>query len=169
MKLHMWLNHCKNVEVSTSALGAVSGTGELHVVLGTESGCNSLRPPAVQQPTDLHPVPVERLDDVSKARGITRVDFIKLDVEGAELSVLQGARELLTRSPRPVILAEVQDIRTRPWDYRASEIIHYLADKGYKWFSLSAEGALAPLDVQTEAFDGNFVACPEECVALLDH
>ena len=169
LKLHLWLNRCKNVELSTSALGAVAGTGKLHVVLGTESGCNSLRPPEVSQPTGLLHVPVQRLDDVLKARGISHVDFIKLDVEGAELSVLQGAQRLLESAPRPVILAEVQDIRTQPWSYRASEIIRYLADKGYKWFSLSAEGALAPLDIRAETFDGNFAACPADSKPPLDH
>ena len=59
LKLHLWLNRCKNVEVSASALGASAGTGELHVVLGSESGCNSLRAPAVSQPTGQVFVPVE--------------------------------------------------------------------------------------------------------------
>jgi len=167
LKLHLWLNHCKNVELSTSALGAVTGTGKLHVVLRTESGCNSLRPPDVSQPIGVLAVPVERLNDVLKARGVTQVDFIKLDVEGGELSVLQGAQRLLESAPRPVILAEVQDIRTQPWGYRASEIIRFLSARGYKWFSLTTEGAAAPLDVQAETFDGNFVACPEESESLL--
>jgi hypothetical protein len=97
------------------------------------------------------------------------VDFIKLDVEGGELAVLQGAQRLLESAPRPVILAEVQDIRTQPWGYRASEVIRFLSDKGYKWFSLSSQGALSLMDVSAETFDGNFVACPEESESLLGH
>jgi Methyltransferase FkbM domain len=89
-------------------------------------------------------------------------------VEGGELSVLQGAQKLLESGPRPVILAEVQDIRTKPWGYPASEIIQYLSSKGYKWFSLTTDGAVAPLDVRAETFDGNFVACPEESERLLN-
>ena len=64
------------------------------------------------------------------------MDFIKLDVEGAELDVLKGADLLLNRRPRPVILAEVQDVRTQPWGYRARDIQH-LSHKGYKWFRLT--------------------------------
>lgn len=97
------------------------------------------------------------------------VDFMKLDVEGGELSVLQGAQRLLESAPRPVILTEVQDIRTQPWGYRAREIISFLSDKGYRWFSISADGSLAPLEVFAETFDGNFVACPEESEPILDH
>lgn len=169
LKLHLWLNRCKNVDVSASALGAAAGTGELHVVLGPESGCNSLRPPDVSQPTAQLFVPVERLDDVLKARGITRVDFIKLDVEGAELSVLQGARDLLLRPPRPVILEEVQDIRTRPWGYHAKEILLYLSDLGYQWFEPKPNGQMEKIALDSQSYDGNFVAIPHERVASLSH
>lgn len=169
LKLHLWLNGCKNVEVSSSALGAVSGTEELYVVLGTETGCNSLRPPDVSQPTSRLPVRVECLDDVLKARGINHVDFIKLDVEGAELSVLQGAQELLRRSPRPVILAEVQEIRTQPWGYRAAEILSCLLSIGYHWFQANSVGHLEELHISQETCAGNFVAIPRERIASLNH
>jgi methyltransferase FkbM-like protein len=64
-----------------------------------------------------------------------RVDFIKVDIEGAELSFLRGAGGVLCDAPRPTILAEVQDIRTRPWGYAATELAHR---------------------------DGNFLAVPED-------
>lgn len=169
LKLHLWLNRCKNVELSTSALGSVAETGELYVVQGTESGCNSLRPPDVSQATGLVPVPVERLDDVLKSRGIERVDFIKIDVEGAELSVLQGAPDLLRRSPRPVILAEVQDLRTKPWGYRAVEILSFLTALGYQWFEPQSDGQLEELPLNRPSHDGNFVAIPCERIPSLNH
>jgi FkbM family methyltransferase len=40
-------------------------------------------------------VPVMRLDDFVAARGITQVDFMKMDLEGGELEALQGASECL--------------------------------------------------------------------------
>jgi len=167
LRAHLWLNRCKNVQICTSALGAAAGAGELHIVLGTESGCNSLRPPEVSQPTSLHRVLVERLDDVLKAREIECVDFIKLDVEGAELSVLQGASELLRRLPRPVILAEVQDIRTQPWGYRAGEILSFLSALEYQWFQLMPDGNTEALALGRPTYDGNFFAIPRERIASL--
>jgi Methyltransferase FkbM domain len=70
---------------------------------------------------------------------ISRVDFIKLDVEGAELSFLRGAGRVLSGIHRPVISAEVQDIRTRPWGYAAREIIEFLVQARYCWFALGAD------------------------------
>jgi FkbM family methyltransferase len=167
LRLNVGLNRCKNVIIEELALGNEEGEGSLYVVDGFETGCNSLRPPALPGGTSPITVHVSSLDQWLGVREVKSVDFIKLDVEGGELSVLQGAQSLLEGRPRPVILAEVQDIRTQPWGYRASEIISYLSSKGYKWFSLSAEGTLAPVDVRAETFDGNFVACPEECELLL--
>ena len=114
-------------------------------------------------------MPVERLDDALKVRGVTRVDFIKVDVEGAELSVLQGARELLLRPPRPVILEEVQDIRTQPWGYRAKETLFYLSELGYEWFEPKPNGQMEKIALDSQNYDGNFVAVPQERIASLSH
>ncbi len=51
-------------------------------------------------------VPARALDDVVEALGLPRVDFIKLDVEGAEPEVLRGAERTLRRfRPRLAIAA----------------------------------------------------------------
>jgi FkbM family methyltransferase len=169
LQRNVGLNRCKNVIIEGLALGNEEGEGRLYVVQGHETGCNSLKPPSVNGITWAVPVHVSSLDQWLATHNVGNVDFIKLDVEGGELAVLQGAQKLLESAPRPVILAEVQDIRTQPWGYRASEVIRFLSDKGYKWFSLSSEGALSALDVAAETFDGNFVACPEESESLLGH
>jgi FkbM family methyltransferase len=167
LRWNVALNRCKNVVLEGLALGNEEGEGSLYVVQGHETGCNSLKPPALSGITCAVPVHVSSLDQWLGAHQVKAVDFIKLDVEGGELSVLQGAQRLLESAPRPVILAEVQDIRTKPWGYRANEIIRHLSSKGYRWFSLTADGAVAPLDDRAETFDGNFVACPKESESLL--
>jgi FkbM family methyltransferase len=168
LRTHLRINRCNNVEVESRALGEVEGTAELYLVRGSESGCNSLRKPDVNQETEVLKVPIERLDRVLQDRGIERVDFIKLDVEGAELSVLKGAARLLSREPRPVILVEVQDIRTKPWGYAAREVVRYLSSVNYLWFQPLPDGRLGKMDAERTEYDGNFVAVPQERVVSLD-
>jgi len=165
LALHLRINWCKNVAIEDCALGEAEETEQLYLADPSESGCNSLRRPDVSKRTEFVSIRTRRLDGVLRERGVEHVDFIKMDVEGAELSVLKGAAELLHRRPRPVILAEVQDIRTKPWGYPAREIIRFLSAAGYVWFRPLPDGGIEEMDAAREEYDGNFVAIPDEQVA----
>jgi hypothetical protein len=52
-------------------------------------------------------VEADTLDNLLKSRGINRVDWIKIDVEGAEYEVLKGAKEILSANNHISILVEV--------------------------------------------------------------
>jgi FkbM family methyltransferase len=164
LRLHLRINRCKNVTVESRALGEAEGMAELYLVSGGETGCNSLRQPNVAQPTERVTVSVERLDCVLQEQNIDRVDLIKIDVEGAELSVLKGSHDLLGRRPRPVILIEVQDIRTQPWGYPARDIVRYLTSFDYRWFRPILNGKIEEIDSKRLEYDGNFIAVPDEDV-----
>jgi FkbM family methyltransferase len=159
---HLRINGCSNVFVEPLALGDHSGEADLFLVEGAQDWCNSLRPPEVSERTSTVRVEVQRLDEVLRALGIRRVDFVKLDVEGAELSFLHGASKMLESVSRPAILAEVQDLRTRPWGYPAREIVQFLASAGYRWFALNEDGDLQPVSSDLSFYDANLVALPRE-------
>jgi len=161
LRRHLRMNFCGNVSVQECALGDARGGADLFLVDGPEDWCNSLRTPQTNAGTVKVRVGVERIDDVLEQLGSTRVDFMKLDVEGAELSILEGASRTLVAS-RPVILAEVQDLRTRPWGYSAREIIDLLARANYRWYALTANSRLQPISTELRTYDANLVALPEE-------
>ena len=121
--LNLKLNRARNVDVESIALGSSNAQSEFYVVNREETGCNSLRPPVTSGTTSTTQVEVRRLEDWAVEHHMEHAHFIKLDVEGGELEFLKGAERFLAGSKRPVILAEVQDIRTQPWGYRAKEII----------------------------------------------
>jgi FkbM family methyltransferase len=159
------LNPSSNVRIEPYALGSERSKGELFLVEGGEDGCNSLRPPAVDATTKTVLVDLISLDDYLLNSSLSSVDFVKLDVEGAEREVLLGAAGLLSGSSRPVILAEVQDIRTRPWGYPAREIVQLLDRAGYDWFRILDSGRLAPTEIHDQNYDANLVAIPRDRVA----
>ncbi len=159
---HLRLNRvAERVSVIASAIGSETADTTLYVVKGKETGCNSLRPPAVKEPTEAVQVPVTSLDAFLSRENIGRVDFIKMDIEGAELAMLQGAQEMLARHPRPVILAEMADSRTLAWGYKASAIYDFLAARGFQWFEVMQDGSLRAY-ARTEVSDGNLAAFPDE-------
>jgi FkbM family methyltransferase len=53
-----------------------------------------------------HRVPVKRLDDIFSDLSLDRLDFMKIDVEGFELEVLAGAKEILNLY-KPTVLLEM--------------------------------------------------------------
>jgi FkbM family methyltransferase len=159
---HLRINRCNNVDVEPFALSDRAGEASLFLVEGEHDWCNSLRAPNIDERTSTLRVELRRLDDVLQMLGEPRVDFIKLDVEGGELSMLQGARQLLKSDRRPVILAEVQDVRTAPWGYPAREIVRFLADANYAWFALADDGSLESISSDLPCYDGNLVALPHE-------
>jgi len=72
-------------------------------------------------------VPCERLDAFVADTGLSRLDWIKLDAEGAEAAVLNGAQETLARF-RPQIIAE----------FNPACMIHYFARQPRQYFELLA-------------------------------
>jgi FkbM family methyltransferase len=162
LEKHLRLNRRSNTELVTCALGEDAGETDLHLVEGEQDWCNSLRPPAVDGPVRTVRVSMRRLDDVLGKLGVSKVDFLKLDVEGAELSTLRGAMKLLEGESRPAILAEVQDARTAAWGYAAREIVQFLIGMDYRWFVIAAKGALLPISCDQESYDANLVALPVE-------
>lgn len=162
LRLNIVINFRRNVSIQPLALGDQESEADLHIVSKYNTGCNSLRPPAVPESTFTETVKVGTLDNWLAREKIDRVDFMKIDVEGAELSVLKGAHESLMRRPRPIIQAEVEDVRTKPWGYRAQEIVAFLNALEYEWFQPELDGRLAPIAPEREEVPANLVAVPTE-------
>src|SRR5690606_18094348 len=69
------------------------------------------------------------------------VHLIKLDIEGAELPALQGARELLAR-PAPGIVIEIGCDTCRAAGYEMEDIFAFLEPFGYVFQRIGRKGAL---------------------------
>ncbi len=86
--------------------------------------------------------------DTFVRRELLRPDFVKVDVEGAELDVLNGMHNTLV-DVRPALLIELT--------HRHSEVLRVLSDAGYGLF----DEDLRPIDDATH-IEGNFFALPAE-------
>lgn len=83
-------------------------------------------------------IPACRLDGVVEGR----VDFIKIDAQGADIDVILGAERIL-REHHPIVIFEYEDdLSTNNYGRRLSDLDPLLADLGYK---------------TTEVFNGNFL------------
>lgn len=98
LKSNLELNACTNVLVVGSAIGAAPGTLTL-ATAGDSGGVTALDWAKQGKAT----VPMERLDDLAEAHG--PIALLKMDVEGWESHVLEGATQTLRRTHR--VLFEV--------------------------------------------------------------
>jgi FkbM family methyltransferase len=75
-------------------------------------------------------VEVETLDGLCRRVGMKRVDFIKIDVEGAELQILEGGEGTI-EAFRPTLLVEIEARHTDRYDYGPDDIVRWLTQRGY--------------------------------------
>jgi FkbM family methyltransferase len=101
------LNPWTNVVVVRAAVTDREGEACLHAARGLADGRANLYRPGAGQ-TESCPVRTVTLDGWQAAQGPAGPDFIKLDVEGAELPALEGGRETLTRFA-PLLLVEMKE------------------------------------------------------------
>jgi FkbM family methyltransferase len=83
------------------------------------------------------PVPTVRLDDEV---GETQIDFIKIDVEGHELSVLRGAAVVLRKYLPPMLI----EIEQRHLDHPIADVFAEIAELGYSLYFIDGP-ALRPI------------------------
>jgi FkbM family methyltransferase len=75
-------------------------------------------------------VEVETLDGLCRRTGMERLDFIKIDVEGAELQILQGGADAIAGF-RPTLLVEIEARHTDRYQYAPDDIVSWLGQRGY--------------------------------------
>ena len=99
--LRLTLRSIPNVHLQPFALSDREGQGELYVPADNDSTANLEH--KGHRVGRTFPVELKRLDDLN----LPRPDFIKVDVEGHELKVFQGARGILDHEHAPYVLFEI--------------------------------------------------------------
>lgn len=132
-----------DVEIRSIALSDRAGTVELHmpVVDGvTVTGCSTVSPTASATYPDHHAIEVPMATLDSSYEG--EVGFIKIDVEGHEQAVLDGAVQTIRRC-RPRMLVEI-DERLSPGGLARAKA--YFKDLGYRGYFVQS-GHIEPMSL----------------------
>ena len=92
----------EQLRVEQCAVGEQAGSREFHHYTTSPAWSGLHRRHSVERETSIRPpeslrVPVITLDDYCQRAGVSRIGFLKVDVEGGELAVLRGAQQLLRR------------------------------------------------------------------------
>jgi len=154
-------NLLENVTILDVAVGASDGQAMLQLADDVRSGRNTITGAVAihSQGIRSENVDVRSLDHLAVIHQWIRIDLIKIDTEGAELDILRGAREVITRF-RPAIMLEVPQGRPTQQGRCLGELLEAFRLHDYGVFGFDPEAGL-PTSAPA-AGDLNLVAIPRE-------
>lgn len=158
------LNHMEQVRIFQVALSNTICTNvpiyaswdaklrETNNGLGSLFHSDSSAPP-------LQEISTTTLDAWLSANPLTRLDLIKIDIEGAELFCLEGAKQTI-QSFRPRLIVEVQKETAQTAGYKPRDILDFLGGLGYTFCSFGRRGTLTPIDADHLGETQNVLCLP---------
>lgn len=136
-------NALSQAEIVHCAIGDHDGTTDFAVPVvtsaRTDTGAARIGPAGAGH--DALQVPLRSLDSLAAERDFARLDLIKIDVEGHERRVLDGAAAILDRH-RPVLVIETG----HEADGDRAAIYDQLARLGYRMLGILLDYGMAPAD-----------------------
>ncbi len=88
-------------------------------------------------------------------------DVMKIDVEGAEKFVLEGAREMI-QAHKPVIFLEISEENLKVYPYGVADVLNYVNGLGYTVYDLEGEACTIANYHKLLEKDDLFVARPNK-------
>lgn len=113
-------------------IGPAKGEATINFVPGMEeySSINQIEHFATKgQDIQSETVPIDTVDSIVEQHGLSPA-LIKVDVEGAEFAVFQGAKETLVKH-RPVVIAEIWAKPNCPGGQTGRDLVRVFHDLGY--------------------------------------
>ncbi len=159
------LNGYTDLHVNAFALGAEAGSLEMfQIKRGRFRGGTStfVRNENIanlgEGEFERRPVEIRTVDHYVAEAGLPRVDFVKIDVEGFELPVLQGAARTVERF-HPVVLMEYDEAR-HGGRGRGEILGAFLGGHGYQVYEFTSYGddlVLSPFDFSGQPLNRNLL------------
>lgn len=161
LKMNVHKNKAKRIKIIGKALSNTEGSFDFFIY--NAGGNNSLIERNIPEDhelkkTSIRKVPVTTLDKWTTETGQPLPSIMKIDVEGAELSVLLGAQKTIKKS-KPYIFIEYSASTCNDAGYKREEICKLLTAANYKIRGLSGDNVSRKLlDINKRASVTNLVA-----------
>ena len=130
LRQNVELNKVPNVKLFNKALGAESGVAKLYKLYANNPGANRILKERPESPVVSETIELLTLDALKREGFIRKVDLIKIDVEGYELFVLKGAKEVIEEW-KPLLFIELAEINLRQQHCTALDLIEFVENLGY--------------------------------------
>lgn len=113
------------VRLNNLAAGAETGRINLHLFDDLPDG-HASQSDFGKTDYRIYDCPVTTVNEYLKKNQIDRAEFVKVDIEGAELMLLQGATDFFRLKRPPIFEIEMALATTRGFGYQLNEIIEFI-------------------------------------------
>jgi FkbM family methyltransferase len=159
-------NKLANVTTNQAALAETPGKLEFFLSKIGDVGSNSLRPPNNFSGRTVE-VRCLTIDGYLTEHGVKKVDFLKIDVEGAEYPALSGAKALLSSADRPLLICEFEEQRQVAFKSSCARLAQLLQGYGYTLYRMVGSGLERYVPRNPDAVSFNVLAVPPNRVAMI--
>lgn len=149
LQSHIDRNQLTQSSVVRAGLSDKNGTAPIYNPCGHEqkkdenAGLGTLYSTGSRESV-LQSISLITLDDYLNKHSNIRPDIIKIDIEGAELPCLEGARRTI-ETFSPALIIEVQKHSAHAAGYHQEDILDFLTSLGYSCQRIGRNGKLEPL------------------------
>lgn len=130
-------NHLTNITLNNLAVHSEDDLEMQFYEAEEKYGNSSLSATYSQQPHYL--VKTISLDAYCKRKDISKIDVLKIDVQGYEIEVLKGAENLLNAKAINTIIFEMESWAEKQAGYPVGASQQFLLDHGYELFSMQSK------------------------------
>jgi FkbM family methyltransferase len=133
LKKNVKINNYKNIILEQKAVGDKHGRTTLYQ--SDHPGKHRIFPQTEQAKSQVQ-VELTNLDNYFDSDMIDKINFIKIDVEGLEFSVLKGMKNILKNSKKIKILFEFMPENTMEVGFTPIELLNYLTSNNFKLYCM---------------------------------
>jgi FkbM family methyltransferase len=127
-------NNINNTFINELALDEMAGKKEIFLPDIGISGSFKLH--RYKKSYNSFQINAESLDSYARRKNINSIDFIKADIEGAELLLIKGS-DFVLKSFKPILFIEIQKTSTQLFGYEPIDLIELINDYGYSARSIT--------------------------------
>jgi len=153
LKKNIKLNGMDSIQTFRLALSSQNGEAILYMKAEDSANASTINL-NVGQEVQKATCTMRQLDELVKENG-WKVDFIKCDVEGGELMVLDGALDSIDRF-KPIIWAEMLRKWSACFGYHPNQIIEMLNELGYRCFTVNGANLQEFCHMDEDTLETNF-------------